>query len=607
LLGSAQDKLEREDNAGFLKNQLLWLLDENYFRRLHPQQAKAVRKYAQDQTHYFVDGLAKGYWKSFENSQNQALVQRVCASMQHAPTARGLYQRLIYGTRHLPSLNLNTLFAGRYGDILQSAAEILGVYTQKGKSQFDAEVARALNGGATQDWVCGGSGQTSNTGIDREAMRKELDNMYLSDYAVAWWRFLESIQCANFDDLFVAIERLEILADPRNSPLVQLFQRVAEEMKFPSAIGNRAQNLLNQGAQAFGDSGRATAPLNIAEQQFADLIQFAAGPQGNGAAGGLTEVLGAFDAIRGKLEAIQNDPFKAKEYAAKALKNEADDFPSAMRMIGQSTNFMTPRSKNVARRLLEPPVAQAWTAILGNAQQYLNEQWKNVVHREFHSTLAEYYPFNKDGMDAPTADVEKFFQPERGTLWQFYNDALLPFLRKENWRPISWEDYGGIGFSRTVLTDFQRANAMAEELFRSGALQLQFSLEPKLPAAQGGLPPSQVCITIDGQPDCYRMGPPSPIDFTWPRGEGNTSLQIITQNGALEIIKKMQGQWGVFHLLEKATIVPRSSSMFDVSWEHSAGGYYVKVGYTLRAKSAYNPFKSLQKNYFDFKIPAQLN
>lgn len=476
--------------------------------------------------------------------------------------------------------------------VVRSNYQLPGVYTKDGWNRMKAYIESGIEK-LGPDWVLGEQKQQIAPELQNSRLiRQTLWEKYLKEYANNWWQFLESVQYVNFDNLFTATEYLGILSDPNGSPLVLLFQRVVEETRFQ-----------NQEVNDFVQ----TVHLNSVEQQFADLQEFAAGGSGNDSTGGLAFILGEFGKIRGKVQSIQSDPFQAKDYAAKLLQTQTDELTGAMRAIGEVTNVLTPRSRRLVRNLLEPPIIQAWKTIAASAQQYLNEQWQNVVHNEFKNTLAEYYPFKKDGMDAPISDFERFFQPQNGTLWTFYREELQPFLREGTWTPISWEGYVGVVFSRAVLEDFRYAEAIASELFKGGALQLQFTLEPRLPVVSGISPASQVCLTIDGQQDCYRMGLANPVLFTWPRNEGATSLVVDTQNGRFEVVKKISGQWGIFHLLEKAAIERMSSRDFEVSWQQSVGSAFIRVIYRLKAASAYNPFRSLQRNYFDFKFPAQLD
>jgi len=593
LLGGAEDQLARDNNPAFLVTQSLLLLDENYLSRYPRPQTQTWRPYVEYQIKYFVDGLVKGYWDSFAARQNKNLVQQACAILQRAPNARGLYRRTIDGMKYLPTKTLNNLLDNKNGEIFQSQADVPGAYTQEGWKAFQKEVDRILRSAGGDDWVCGGSQALSSAGINADAMRRDLEQMYFADYARAWWQFMGNLQYADVDNLLMVAERLAVLGDAGASPLLRLFQAITAQTQFHTP----------------GDSV-PPSDLNDVERQFADLHEFVNGAPGNGSAGAVTELLGAFEPIRGKVESMQSDPVKAKEYAAQTLLGQANELPGAMSRINGATNGMAKLGKDFVRNLFEQPLVAAWKAILGNAQQYLNEQWENQVHKEFRANLAEYYPFQKDGVDAQPGDVEIFFQPDKGVLWKFYNAELQPFLRQATWTPVSWNDYGGIGFSKTVLEDFRRAEAMANELFKGGTLQLQYSLEPVLPTIQGNSPVSQICITIDNDQDCFRMGAPRPKDFTWPRGDGTTNLIADTQNGRIEIVKNIKGQWGIFHLLEKARIVPQTAAIFSVAWELSSrerDGNFVRVGYTLRARTSSNPFRSLNNDYFAFKFPAQLN
>ena len=69
-----------------------------------------------------------------------------------------------------------------------------------------------------------------------------------------------------------------------------------------------------------------------------------------------------------------------------------------------------------------PPLRGAEVAVSGATGDSANRKWCDSIVVVYDQLLAGKYPFvsGKGSRDAHVDDVQKFFQPKTGTLWQYF-------------------------------------------------------------------------------------------------------------------------------------------------------------------------------------------
>ncbi len=619
LMGS---EVARLDTAGqkFLKRELNTVLDERFFQFMRPDDAKELQPLIERQVAYFVNALGKQGVPGFKSDVN--LVSRVRNSIYEAPSIQGVYMRLKReAIDKLQPLTLEQMLHGQYANMMTSGYEIPGFFTQAGwqsyvKDAFHSESEHPDR----EDWVTGIKQQKLPPDMrDPDKMEAELKKSYYRDYIEVWWQFLRSINYKSFGSLAEVAQNLKILGDVVNSPLATLVNTASDETTFESAVSSgireKAGGLVGSVGKKLGISGGDTAGKiasthNPVDAQFSFLHSMSTTASGNNAnANMMTNILNQLTTVSDALTAMSNDPAtQSKEYAAKVLQQGAGELPDALRAVRGSMGGLDLQTR---RALFEQPLQFTWSAILGAAQQSLNNQWESQVYEPFKTTLANYYPFNRNGQDASVVDVERFFQPESGTLWSFYNGELKTFIKQGSWRSFTWEGRG-IRISSALANTLDKATSLQKAFFFRGAMQADFSMQPGLPVGKdldSAAPVvEQVCLTIDGKQDCYRMGRQYWTDFIWPGTEGapGAQLKLLTRSGTTDPVQ-YDGSWGFFRLLEKARIQKISSSLYKLQWTIQDGhNYEVFVNYELRANSAYNPFGNARE-FFAFTCPDRLN
>jgi hypothetical protein len=88
--------------------------------------------------------------------------------------------------------------------------------------------------------------------------------------------------------------------------------------------------------------------------------------------------------------------------------------------------------QGMLEKILMPPLRGAEVAVVGASADSANRKWCETVFVAFDQLLAGKYPFasGRTVGEAKVADIEKFFQPATGTLWQYFNDSLASDIER---------------------------------------------------------------------------------------------------------------------------------------------------------------------------------
>jgi type VI secretion system protein ImpL len=290
--------------------------------------------------------------------------------------------------------------------------------------------------------------------------------------------------------------------------------------------------------------------------------------------------------------------------AADIIQSGAGDLPDAMQTIRRMLRRL---DQGTRISIFEKPVTMAWTVLLVKVQQYLDDQWSENVSRIFESELANAYPINKESnTEIPPLDLARFFKKNDGTLWNYVDTELAPFLRKNTWNPDTWEG-SGITLSQRFKSSLQKAHDISEGLglLSQDDLKLDFKILPQLPVSKIGSV-EQIMLIIDGQELIYRMGRPAWENFFWPNPEsvGSARLEVRTRISTYRP-QNFDGSWSWFRLLDQAIIKKSTAAEFNAEWRFPPDhNYEVQVKFKISAHTINNPFG--QKSFFNISFPNSL-
>ena len=612
LLTTEKRKLQQDTtNRTFLRKNFYETLERDLLAKA--KSPETLVPLLQRNIHFFVDIMAERNVAVFQVDERR--LRRARRSIYRPPTIESIYQRVISeGENRMPdAISLSALLGGRHREIFNGNPQINGVFTKRGWENYvEDAIKKESKDPGRDDWVIGIKTNEIPAELrDHEKIAEKLTKLYFRDYARAWWDFLDAINYQSFNNITKSADRLRILSDPRQSPIFNLLKYVSEETSFQSQITKNTGGFIGGMGKKLGfNNDDENALVNHpSDKEFSRLHTFINGSDDQNQ---LTICLGQLSAMNGALDALQGQPENAvRDYAAQVLQQRSGELPTALREINRSLNTLDLTAKQAIRKLFEEPVTMAWQAVLNNTQNYLNSLWNTKVYDSFKGTLANYYPFRKDGTDVPVEDVEQFFRSEDGILWLFFEEELKPFIRKNNWQAYQWENRG-IAISTNTTKTLRTADDISKSLFRNGNLEVPFRMQPNLPQIDsfGGTKPvvTQVCLTLNGEAECYRMGFRNWIDLTWPslQGTPNAVLSMTIKNEGTFELQRFENDWALFRLLDSASSSKRGGYTYKLRWPYKRTSRYdVEVIYSLQASGSKNPFK---RNFFSrFRCPRQLN
>ncbi len=605
LLGNERERLDTTEQR-FLRSVFFKILDSKFISKNPIASAKEKDSLRQFFRNYVSTIAEQMYLKNIYPAKNDnLLISIVRDRIQFTPNSESIYARLKQrGINQFPAeINLEQIIGGRFSHVISTEYRIPGIFTADGWKNFvqKAIISESTNPGK-EDWVLGKERvQSSISIVDSEKIRKELTALYINDLQQTWEQFFRNIRYSGFSTVPFAGNSLKVLSDPVSSPLILIFKSFLSQLQ---GIG---------GIQLVQDSIKIkTASLTEspeAEFNFTDInnySKFIANADGS-LGSDFTAVISQYSLLSSVVESIKEGQDLTRDYALKVLSNQAIELTTSLNAI-KGALYNLP----AVQELFSEPVRLTWSAILNDASQYLNIQWKTKIWDYYTKSFADYFPFKSSGGDIPLQDFIEFFKPQDGILWSFFNKELNGFIDKERWKVIQWNRQG-IYVSGEFLSSLKKFDEISTTFFKNGDLSVSFKLKPQLPESrlvQGQRPVvEQTYLSIDGVENYYKMGAQFWSDYVWPGSKGTpgAKMYISIRNYGSSDAKSYDGDWALFKLLNDASVTRgESSSQYICSWHFQRENTYdVVVSYKLNAGSSRNPFSG---NLFrSINLPSRIN
>jgi type VI secretion system protein ImpL len=519
------------------------------------------------------------------------------------PTVDGLYSGIREeGRQRLPAVSLAKLIGGSPSGVFVPGAQVSGLYTKEG---WDTYVQGAIESRSREpaqaNWVLG----SKPDGLPRElansdSLAARLLGLYFQDYIAEWRHFLVSLRYAQ-GDRAASVRQLEVLQDPDRSPLVALLDSLTAQTRFDNQVKKKANDFVSSILKKFGfesQAGNAGTTMNPVDRAFAP-IQALRGPA-------LGQILGQYQDAGAKLQTLgEGAP------SASGAEQLSRDLQTARINISRSTKSL---DSDVRDALFTQPLDIARAALKTTVSSAVMGQWRRQVCSPFDEKLIGRYPFGRrSNADAAILDVERYFQPQSGTVWTFYNQALAEYVR-----PGDFQVKAGAPISQGVGNTLLRAKAIGDGLFDgSGGIHLDFDLIPQPPTVEllSSQPASatptvtQMSITIDGQTNVYQMGRQNPKQFEWPNAKADERGASVTvtvarvgQSAILLSPKEARGDWGWLRLLDDASVTTMAGGNVRLTWKlvDSDTTFAVRVPYVVHARSGQSLF-SAPRAFFQYE------
>jgi type VI secretion system protein ImpL len=451
---------------------------------------------------------ARRYLKSFNADERiyQALVD---AASKKYPSVRMFANEVVFDTR-----------------------EVRGAFTKDGWAFMQAAFKKPDQFFGGEEWVLG---PQSFANLDPSQLEQKLRGFYYRDFVKEWREFLKAANVSRYANLPDAARKLGILSGGQ-SPLLGLFCLVSQHTSVEAAeIKN-----------AFDAAQRVVPPA--CQNQYV-------GPSNQ-------NYMGSLLSLQALVAQVANSPAGINDPAAGQTAAEAQ---KALLITGQMAQaFQIDREANLpgtVRTLMEDPITQVERLLRGMGPQELKAKAQGMCN-QFRELMAKY-PFNpKATVQASIDDVNRFFRPPDGALWQFHAQSLQNLLQQQGNQFVP-KPGGTMTITPAFLGFFNRAAAFSLAAYPSGVQQprLNYTLRTNLAGTN-----QSIALTIDGQTFSIAQGQAGSKQFAWPGNPPGTSMTVRFGSEGFNW-PRYDGLWAAFEFFADSEERSQpSASIYNLEW-----------------------------------------
>lgn len=529
---------------------------------------------------------------SLVDDTRQALSQ----VMRGMPAINRVYAQIkARADTRFPAISVASILGDQNDKILVGSFAIPGSFSREAWEGYvkDAIHDAANNQLNATDWVLQSTQQTDLTlSGSPEQIQKQLEDLYDKDYVAQWQQFLQGVSVTSFGSFAAAVDDMNILGDPQNSPMRKLIEKVYQETSWdnPSLVDQglksaqggfvgwfkrvilrrqpRGVNLNLDNVKVKSADGKLrTGPVGSA---FAGVARLMVARDNNSPL--LNNYLDVLAKLRTRLNAIKNQGDigpGARVLMQKTLDGSGSELSSGLQLVDeQMLDGLDDRQRNTLRPLLLRPLIQAFSALVQPTEAEINKIWTAQVFSPFEKDLAQKYPFDSSGqVQAAESEIAQVFGPAGG-IAKFAGDTLGPLVdrRGDTLTAKQWADMG-ITLSPKLMAGFAQWVAPLGQTTGSGT-QTIFKIQPE--PGTGGI--SEYTISINGQSLRYRNTPPEWKPFVWDGSQTNpvATISAVTYDGRTVMIQNLSGADALKKLFAAAKGTKDANGVYTLTWSQDA-------------------------------------
>lgn len=472
-------------------------------------------------------------------------------------------------------------------NIQNKSVEIPMIFTKKGLEQYyTSQNDNVYKLALVDDWIIGQRDEVSYTSEDLEWFKTKIREHYSADYINNWRQALNALQVKKFENISDGVLVLDNVLGG-NQPFQRLLASVKENTylfaNLPEDDRTRAELEKSHVYALSSKVNRDFNKLNMLTKSVAATDEEHIAPIFN------TEVMEHIQNVYAQLKSIQDAPNSGQLALITAKNrinlNDSDPIYALSRVAAKLPAPMN----NIVNRLAN----ESWNVILEAALAEIDKKWNEEVYHEFNTVLANKYPFNKDSkVDVSLEEFIHFFG-ENGTITQFYQDDLAPFLNEqlmtgnEN-RPLIKDE---------LIEQLANAEKIRKAFFnQQGVLGVEFLMAP----VSMGHQVQRSVLNVEGQYVVYTHGPKHGYSLVWPNTISTPSHETVVRlsmTGGSQGQRTLtyQGPWALFRMLDHGQVTSLDSHVLSLTY--SING--VPMRYELTAFGDVNPFTaSLLRKFY---------
>ena len=207
-------------------------------------------------------------------------------------------------------------------------------------------------------------------------------------------------------------------------------------------------------------------------------------------------------------------------------------------------------------KILMPPLRGAEVAVNGATGDSASRKWCESIVVVYDQLLAGKYPFvrGKGARDAHIDDVQKFFQPKTGALWQYFSESLQADVDHPAGTTLfRVKDQPSVRYKPALMTFLKRSQEITDLLFAKDPAKVGLTTSVRIrPSA----PYNKIVFESGGKKITYFNAKERWDDIPWP-GRGALFHFYYPRGGEGEL-GYTDGEWALLHLLEDGRLVTSS-------------------------------------------------
>jgi len=225
--------------------------------------------------------------------------------------------------------------------------------------------------------------------------------------------------------------------------------------------------------------------------------------------------------LQNSVQQVASSPGGARDPAAQMTIAQAAEARLTTGQMAQT--FAIDKDGNVpalTKKLMEDPITEVERLLKGIGPAELRAKGQALCG-QFNQLMAKY-PFNlKSTTQATIDDVNRFFRPQDGALWQFHAQSLQQLLERQGTQFVAKP--GTMTVTPGFVNFFNRAAAFSDAAYPGGAQQprLAYTLRSDLTGNN-----QSFTLTIDGQTFTNSGGKAASKQFVWPGSAAGTVMQV---------------------------------------------------------------------------------
>ncbi|MBB3222033.1 type VI secretion system membrane subunit TssM [Pseudoduganella umbonata] len=498
-----------------------------------------------------------------------------------------------------PTMTVARIVGEQDKELVLGSYAIPGTFTREAWEGFVRDAFRDAANRELQsaDWVLRTSAKDDLTlEGSPEQIQKSLVDLYKTEYAREWQRFLQGVtirDLAGFDAAAAAMNRL---GDPQISPIGKLVTVVYEQTSwdnptladagiaqaqrgisawFRETVLRQSPSRVNINIPAPGTAKNAALPLGPVGREFAGVARMVVARDNNaslmgGYMGHLSKLRSRFNTIRN-----QGDPGPgAKQLMQQTLDGNGSELADALKYVDeQMLTGMSDTQKQAVRALLVRPLMQSFAVIVKPTEAEIDKVWGAQVLTPFRQNLVNKYPFSLESrQEASNAEIGQVFGPQ-GAIAKFVDTTMGPLVvrRGDALSARTWANMG-VNLSPAVLASFPgwvaplSEGGVATAAATAAVEQTMFDLQ-----ALKAIGASEFTIEIDGQALRWRGQAQPWVHMVWPNARGTPGARItaITPQGNGVVLLNEPGANGLRKMVETASRERGDNGVFQLSWSNA--------------------------------------